>query len=473
MDEPHQRVRRRRRLAVVALVPFLLVGGFLGYGSYRRSADDAALRAAIADADRLDPGWRLAELEAKRAHVPPAKDSAALVTKVGRTAIPILNTGTLRQDLRDVSSEVNKLAPATPLTPRQTQLLRTCLGPLAGPLDDARTIADLPDGRYLFNCSPAFHELAPHVDNVGITIWLLTQDLKLRAQDGDLEGAWKSCQAMMNVARSSGDEPSWVQVSRAYHGAEAVKAMERILAQGQVPSEALAHTQTLLKEEMAHPGLLISLRGRRAHVHHLYSELAAGNVSMGDMMAEIDSARTKSYGAPGIQHHVRGMAARSGLGAAHAWLLRTLNEAVEIARERGENAAPALRELQGRVGDPPELALEFSLDHVLRFLDPKKNRARLECASTALAVERYRLKHGRWPATLADLVPDGFLPEAPQDPYDGEPLRYRPTEDGVVVFSVGSEQDAAGDALERNIPANDEQRLEFRLWNVDRRRALP
>lgn len=49
--------------------------------------------------------------------------------------------------------------------------------------------------------------------------------------------------------------------------------------------------------------------------------------------------------------------------------------------------------------------------------------ARLRCAKTACAVERYRLKHGKLPKDLKQLVP-GFLKEVPVDPFDGNELRY-------------------------------------------------
>lgn len=48
---------------------------------------------------------------------------------------------------------------------------------------------------------------------------------------------------------------------------------------------------------------------------------------------------------------------------------------------------------------------------------------------TLLALERYRLAHASYPTTLDDLVPE-FLPEAPIDPWTGQPLCYRRLDDG-------------------------------------------
>jgi hypothetical protein len=56
---------------------------------------------------------------------------------------------------------------------------------------------------------------------------------------------------------------------------------------------------------------------------------------------------------------------------------------------------------------------------------------------TAIALERYRLRHGAYPGTLEALVPE-LLPQTPTDFMDGQPLRYRATGDGYfVLYSVG------------------------------------
>jgi hypothetical protein len=62
---------------------------------------------------------------------------------------------------------------------------------------------------------------------------------------------------------------------------------------------------------------------------------------------------------------------------------------------------------------------------------------RLELARTACALARYRLAHGRYPAGLAELVPD-FLDRVPRDVIDGEALRYTRTgESQFRLYSIG------------------------------------
>ncbi len=63
--------------------------------------------------------------------------------------------------------------------------------------------------------------------------------------------------------------------------------------------------------------------------------------------------------------------------------------------------------------------------------------------TVVLAIERYRLAHGRPPDALSDLVPD-WIDAVPLDPFDGQTLRYRPLEPGYVVYSVGPDGEDGG-----------------------------
>ena len=66
-----------------------------------------------------------------------------------------------------------------------------------------------------------------------------------------------------------------------------------------------------------------------------------------------------------------------------------------------------------------------------------QTEARRRLLITAIALERYRGRHGAYPATLEALAPR-LLAEPPIDFMDGKPLRYRHTNDGqFVLYSVG------------------------------------
>lgn len=85
---------------------------------------------------------------------------------------------------------------------------------------------------------------------------------------------------------------------------------------------------------------------------------------------------------------------------------------------------------------------------------------RRDAALTAIALELFRRRHGAYPAQLEELVPN-FLPTVPIDRFDGRPLRYRLTDDGPLLYSVGADHiDDGGTA-----PETDEDR-----WRVARYR---
>src|SRR5947209_5576305 len=83
LDAPPRR-RVLRRVVLVLLAVGLLGVGFLAYVWY---ASDCMLREAKAEADRLDPGWRLADLEAARAEVP-AEENSAFQIRAAQALLP-------------------------------------------------------------------------------------------------------------------------------------------------------------------------------------------------------------------------------------------------------------------------------------------------------------------------------------------------------------------------------------------------
>jgi hypothetical protein len=78
--------------------------------------------------------------------------------------------------------------------------------------------------------------------------------------------------------------------------------------------------------------------------------------------------------------------------------------------------------------------------------------ARARCAVVSIAVERYRMKTGRTPSALSDLVPT-YLDAIPLDPFGAEPVRYVARAGAYSVYSVGlNGKDDGGDFQEKRDP---------------------
>ncbi|MBL0926820.1 MAG: hypothetical protein IBJ11_04100 [Phycisphaerales bacterium] len=87
---------------------------------------------------------------------------------------------------------------------------------------------------------------------------------------------------------------------------------------------------------------------------------------------------------------------------------------------------------------------QFPLSVLMPALSSAALRARValvrrDAAVVAIALEIHRRRHGSWPSSLDQLVPD-LLPSVPLDEFDGRPLRYRLTDAGPLLYSVGSDR---------------------------------
>jgi hypothetical protein len=99
------------------------------------------------------------------------------------------------------------------------------------------------------------------------------------------------------------------------------------------------------------------------------------------------------------------------------------------------------------------LELNSAKNILVRMLFPNLGRAaerfaviqaQVDLARTGCALERYRLAHGSYPNSLNPLAPQ-FTAQVPHDLINGQPLHYRLTSDGYVLYSVGwNEKDDGG-----------------------------
>jgi hypothetical protein len=111
--------------------------------------------------------------------------------------------------------------------------------------------------------------------------------------------------------------------------------------------------------------------------------------------------------------------------------------------------------------NPKEMDMHYMLSASARGLAAVFDKVmRVEAAKqiilTAVALKRYQIKHGNYPADLNSLVPE-FVQAVPLDPVDGEPLRYRLNADGTfLLYSVGENGvDDGGDAsLEKGVTSS-------------------
>ncbi len=440
------RTRWRRRITLALLVLVVAAGGGIGLMFYLA---EHQWHEAVAEADRLDPGWRFEELESRRDVIPDVENAARRVLAAA-AALPA-SWPPVTPGVRPL----NALAPTEPLTADLVGLLTAVRAGAPAGLDEARKLKDLPRGRFPIALDPtSVPDLGAHTTEVLRVSQLLIPDALLRADDHDLDGATDATLALVNLARSCGDAPDY----GAQHVRMKLRApswqIERILAQGPPSAARLVALQRLLEAEEREPLFLFGARGLRAWMHATLEAVHEGRMHPGGL---------PGWASPGLAANLRPTA------------LRTTTRVVEIAKRPVEEQDEALRQQWLPEADDGSFLARVYIGPKIHKVaadllrDQLRSQAELRVLIVALAAERYRRDHDGWPASAAALVPD-YLGAVPTDPFDGRPLRYLRVVDGVIVYSTGPDGTDEGGKLDRVTPGVAGTDVGVQLWNADRRR---
>jgi hypothetical protein len=393
-------------------------------------------REAIAEADRLDPGWRLEELEQKREPIPDEENGALVVLAAAR--LWPVQAGSDEQDFwaeGGIEESIIGLPPEMQLSPEQRAALKKELTKAAPASQEARKLLHLSRGRYPASGSREDGTAANLCQDSRRIAGLLHLDSILQAQDKQADDALRTALGVLNAGRSIGDDSySLSQLVRMGCDTLAIRIVERVLAQGEPSEKSLQMAQRIFEDEAGQPLFLLACRGHRADT---YDKMTLSKIPFWPVN--------------------------------FPKILQLENKCVEMAKARSEEQQSRLPELKAEASRlDPISALWFSSFEKI-FQAWLRQQAWLRCAYVGLAVERYRQAYGRWPDELAALIPE-FLQELPLDPYNASPLKYRRDEQGVVIYSVGPDGEDNGGKFDREDPRKKGTDLGFQLWDVSHRR---
>jgi hypothetical protein len=415
---------------------------------------------AIAEISRIDPGWRIEELEAARKSVTDDQNAALVVMEV-----------------KELLPKPWQPAPPNPSPQRlvdakRADELRAIVESANVALAKARSLSNYPAGRFPRATSKDPLDPSKNCNDAPDVALLLRMQAMVLAQDEDADGALQAVMCMAGAARAVGDEPRLIaQMARSRCRNELINSLERVLGQGQ-PSEAgMAKLQQALEEEERTPCALLSAQGERAGHHQLALEAEAGEIDVSKVLL-----RMKPSSNP-IREALFEPTTGVRLRKTHVQMLYLMTDLVALTRLPPEEQGPPNRKLSEDWNlDSGDYTLFQILDkrvlgmpHIFR-----RNLTYLRCAMVALAVERYRRANQRWPETLDALVP-GQLAQLPTDPFSGRPLHYEHRKDGVTIYSKGKDSNNGNGAGTGRPGRPDTARLSVRLWDVSQRRqqALP
>ncbi|HEV3444866.1 MAG TPA: hypothetical protein VG099_09495, partial [Gemmataceae bacterium] len=304
----------------------LVFGAGVAYYYYTLVASERDLRSTIARIDQLDPDWTLSQIAARQPAIPD-EQNAILHVMTARQFLPLLWTF---PPLLEELEEIESLPPPEQLGQEQSERIAAELKRAASLLAAARPIADMPRGRHDTGLSTdVVTTVLPHVDALTTLIAYMQLDVARRAQANDPEGAFTSVRIMFNGARALGDEAFAVtQLTRMSRASDALRAAQRVLAQGQVSEATLAALQKMIEEEEAYPGFLVAARGERAILHVMLERLETGeinNVRMRKMMGSLQQQAWQGTGIDRVDNILLGWPL-SKLRDNHAAMLEFMSE---------------------------------------------------------------------------------------------------------------------------------------------------
>jgi hypothetical protein len=448
-------------LLVLVVPALILLTNALPNYVWRHHEVQQRLDEALASLDRNDPGWRLEDIEAAREQLSEEENSASVVVAAARL---------LPRDWpsKEFEDRFAHLSPEELLSADDSARLKQQLDKVQPALDEAHKLAQLPRGRHRIKYERnILTTRLPGQGEVLRVAQLLVCDAVRHEQEGDLKRAMLACRAAFNAGRSIGDEPFAVsQLFRIHATFSACQGVERVLAQGQPPSEELAAFQRLLADEDAFPELLVSARGERAALSGLMDAIESGDISLSDM----------SGGRPDWSERLVGFQYRDNIRDEHPLMLAVLSRWVALARLPAYEQPAAELQLQRMIDNLPENTnmTRTMLPVLINKMGTvsRRNQGYLRCLYVALAAECYRRDKHEWPDTFDQLCPK-YLPEIPLDPFDGLLLRYLRWKDGVLVYCVGQDARDNGGNLDpenRDQPGAD---IGIRLWDAAKRRQPP
>jgi hypothetical protein len=279
--------------------------------------------------------------------------------------------------------------------------------------------------RYPANLKAGLAALLSHAQQVRNAVRVLALESEVRAHRGDSGGTRRSIQTTLALAGTLEREPLLIsQLVRFAVDGMALDQVERHVGRVPFTDDELRALQESLDATDYRDAVQRALVGERAISLQAMRDPASAGLPANSIQAFLPR------------------------GDDICMTLELYEDMLSVARQPYFQAKPTVDRVGGALVQRTSTTVgrfRFPLTATLlpSFQGVFQARARLQAqrraATAAVAVERFRLRHGRLPAKLKELVPE-FLGGVPVDPFDGQPLRYRVEADGFTIYSVGTNQ---------------------------------
>lgn len=401
------------------------------------------LKTAAEEADRLDPGWRWADLMKQRPVVRDEENAVFVLREVSE----LLPKDRKWEYLDGWFGSINTSPLSERIAPINVEFFQKELDKVQPAIKATRKFSKCKVGRYPGEYTPKFDSTKqpdfPNYKDVGRVFPLVEAEGTLLLNEGKTAEALTNLRALFVIANCADDNPMLIGYLLCIGRQQvALRFLERFLARAELNEEILADLQKFVREERLKPRLLRAMRCERALLYEHCLSLKPSDFPMPEPAGWWQVLRWQSLA---HQSHMQNVAhALRYYTAFIEWLkeptpprekrLQQLEEAGEIEAEKARKEDASVRPWSFLT------AISSRKDNKM-MVAVHRHQTLLGCAELAIAIERYRLRHGNWPSALTD-IPKEILKEIPPDPYlPGHTLRMSRTPYRSVVYSVGLDQE--------------------------------
>lgn len=461
--------RRKRGLGWVigiAVVLALAVGGYFLGRIQSDAVNSEMLQATLAETDQADPGWRWEQLYDGRPLVPEHENGAKIAAQLTNIQTGVAWKNAMER-LNPARQPANRL-----LSEEDRTLLTEGLAAEPKLVELAEALASRPHLHADLILPPdVISVLLPHTQGYRPAANVLCLQALLAIDRGDADQAVKQIASLFLLGDAVGEEPLLIsQLVRLAMYREGHLTLERLLGCTSEPID-WGPLEAQLTRTLQGDAMTLALRGERATIHRLFENIETRDVDLDEMLEEMEAhSADRSW-----WDHVVDFTYGPDVPFNHAVYLQYMNRYLAVL----ERPMPEWFEALAAIDFPPQdrehVLVSLFLPAVEKiFAVEQRSTAELRSAQVALACEQFRQANQRWPHSIDELTPM-WLGEVPMDPFDGESLRWRRLDDGIVIYSVGSDLIDAGGNLDRKAGVTEGVDFGFRLWDVDQRRlpALP
>jgi len=290
--------------------------------------------------------------------------------------------------------------------------------------------------------SKGYNTLLPHLSKIRECARALAADAVVNARKGDMDAAMADVQASLRLRRLIDNDPILISKLVAIAvDSISYNTLEAVMSTGRPSRESVKNLLDDLADREDRNRMTLPLLGEAAGAFSIFNDARKDPRLIATLNSSSPSPYTDS-------NSVVGFFVKTGARIVWIWPADEYYYLQENRALRERSRLPMSEALKAPRAPSPSANAPIAFSVVTKMLIPPLGRmftqeaacdAQARMARTALALYLYRADSGSYPPTLDDLSPK-YLPSVQLDPFDGKPLRYKPSNNGFLIYSIGEDQ---------------------------------